>query len=495
MSSTPVSNRQIRWLFLRVLGLTYLAAFGSLRAQLRGLYGSRGIAPIRDRVADARSEGTPWRELPSLFRLGASDRTLVRSCNLGLVAAALLTLNVAPRASLAALWSLYLSFVSAGGIFLAYQWDALLLETTVHALLLAPPGALPKLGRAEPPTAAVLLLRWLAFRLHRQSGQAKITSLDPTWRDRTACHYHFETQPLPTRVGWYVHQLPHPFLRLATRAVLVCERYAPFLAFAPRPLRKAGFCLLSGLQAAIALTGNYAFFNLLSEALVLCLLDDRALPQRLHSGVRRGKPAGVLRQVVTGLASALVFVVSLAEQTGRRSYRRLPRAARRVIYELQPLASINTYGLFSIMTTRRREIVIEASMDGENWREYEFRYKPGAVDSPPRWVAPHQPRLDWQMWFAALEAPQAWFVRFLLRLLEASPDVLALIEKAPFGERRPRYVRAMIYDYRETSTRERFRTGAWWRREHGRVYFPAVALAPGAPQARLSLRKEGVSQT
>ena len=116
-------------------------------------------------------------------------------------------------------------------------------------------------------------------------------------------------------------------------------------------------------------------------------------------------------------------------------------------------------------------------MDGKTWREYEFRYKPGATGAAPRRMAPHQPRLDWQMWFAALDLQPAWFVQFLLRLLQASPDVLALLRKAPFGTERPRYVRALIYDYHMTSLRQRARTGSWWRRGEAHVYFPAVSLA------------------
>eukprot|EP00951_Prasinocladus_malaysianus_P047402 scaffold650284_cov45-Prasinocladus_malaysianus.AAC.1 len=52
--------------------------------------------------------------------------------------------------------------------------------------------------------------------------------------------------------------------------------------------------------------------------------------------------------------------------------------------------------------TSRPEIDLQGSHDGENWTSYVFKYKPGPVDRAPPWVAPHQPRLDWQMWFAAL---------------------------------------------------------------------------------------------
>ncbi len=475
-SSRTDDYRSVRWLFLRGLGLSHLVAFASLRAQVRGLYGSRGIAPVAELLEQARAEQVRWRELPSVFWLGASDRTLVRSSDAGILLSASLLFNVAPRASLTALWALYLSFVSVGGEFLSYQWDALLLETTLHALLVAPPGLRPRLGRDEPPLPAVLLLRWLVFRLNRQSGLAKISSGDRTWRDRSACEYHFETQPLPTRLAWHVHHLPRRWLHLATRAVLACELYAPFLAFAPRTVRRAGSWLLGTLQAAIAATGNYAFFNLLSGTLALWLLDDSLLPRRLQGRSPGPRRSGRVRQLVTAVASCLAFGISAAQHVLRYGRRKLPKAVKQGLYELQPLASLNVYGLFSVMTTSRPEIVIEGSQDGSTWREYEFRYKPGRLTAPPRWVAPHQPRLDWQMWFAALAPAPPWFVRFLQRLLQGSPDVLELLAKTPFENAPPKYVRAMIYDYRMTSLEARARTGEWWQRDHRQLYFPAVTL-------------------
>jgi hypothetical protein len=482
--SAAPSSRVVRWLFLRVLGLVYLTAFSSLLVQVRGLFGSRGIAPIRElvdgRQGGARGRGG-WREVPSLFWFGASDRTLVFCCVLGQLAALLLMFNVAPRLAIAALWALYSSFVTAGRYFLTFQWDALLLETSVHALLVAPPGLRPKLGRDEPPWPAVLLLRWLAFRLNYQSGLAKLRSGDPTWQDRTALAYHFETQPLPTPLGWYAHQLPSWLKRLSTSATLACEHYAPALIFAPRGLRRLGFGLLSGLQGVIAATGNYAFFNVLSAALELWMLDDRALPRRLVRRSRRSsRRVGLVRRAVRGLLSVGLFAVSAGQHLLRYGRHDPPRVVRSAIRSLQPLVSINTYGLFSVMTTRRREIAIEGSDDGATWLEYEFRYKPTDPNVAPRWVAPHQPRLDWQMWFAALQRPPPWFARLLVRLLEGSPDVLALFAHVPFPEHPPRYVRAVIRDYKMTTRETRRRSGAWWERGEPEPYFPAVTLAAAA---------------
>jgi len=143
-----------------------------------------------------------------------------------------------------------------------------------------------------------------------------------------------------------------------------------------------------------------------------------------------------------------------------------------------PLEIVNSYGLFAMMTTSRPEIIVEGSMDGESWRAYSFPYKVGDVARAPRWVEPHQPRLDWQMWFAALgnyrENP--WFVNFAVKLLEGSPEVRGLLEADPFGGRAPQYVRAVLYDYTFTDAEERRRTGNWWKRDAKGLYLPTVGL-------------------
>jgi hypothetical protein len=141
----------------------------------------------------------------------------------------------------------------------------------------------------------------------------------------------------------------------------------------------------------------------------------------------------------------------------------------------------NGYGLFAVMTTRRSEIVVEGSADGTLWLPYEFRYKPGDVTRRPGFVAPHQPRLDWQMWFAALDdfRGEPWFLFFCERLLQGSPPVLALLARNPFPGAPPRFLRAVVYEYRFTNGPTRKATGAWWRRERRDLYCPMLTLVNG----------------
>jgi hypothetical protein len=145
---------------------------------------------------------------------------------------------------------------------------------------------------------------------------------------------------------------------------------------------------------------------------------------------------------------------------------------------IEPFRIVNGYGLFRVMTKARPEIIVEGSADGIEWLPYEFRWKPGASDRAPRWAAPHQPRLDWQMWFAALGnyRRNPWFVSFLERLLRNQPEVTRLLAHNPFPRAPPRYVRARLYEYRFSNSSELRATGAWWKREARENYLPAVSL-------------------
>jgi hypothetical protein len=146
--------------------------------------------------------------------------------------------------------------------------------------------------------------------------------------------------------------------------------------------------------------------------------------------------------------------------------------------------SFNGYGLFAVMTTSRPEILIEGSNDGQTWLPYEFKYKPGDPMHRPTFVAPHQPRLDWQMWFEALRVmrpgsePSPWFLNFCVRLLQGQPEVLTLLKTNPFPDAPPRYLRAMVYDYHFTDFATRRETGAWWRRQLVGPYCPVLSLPP-----------------
>jgi predicted DCC family thiol-disulfide oxidoreductase YuxK len=460
------------WLFLRTLGAAYLFAFASFAVQAAGLIGSRGISPVAEYLHALREYyGAVYWQVPTVFWLNADDRMIKAVGIAGICLSVLLFLGVRWRIICIALFVLYLSLVTAGQEFMGYQWDALLLEAGFLAILL---GSSPVI---------VWLYRWLLFRLVFLSGVVKLASGDPSWRHFTALPVHYETQPLPTPLAWYMYQLPEWFQRASVGFVFLVELVAPFLIFAPRRVRWFAAGAMVALQVLIVLSGNYAFFNLLTIGFCLFLMDDAFFRRILPKKVSRSSPSAasyekshVWSRAVCRAFAALDLVVGSFQVA--RPFGVHWSVADATIRSLSSLQIINSYGLFAVMTTTRPEIVIEGSNDGVTWLPYEFKYKPGDLMRRPAWVAPHQPRLDWQMWFAALGDYQndPWIVRFSARLLQGSPEVLRLLGHNPFPDTPPHYVRAMLYEYRFTAPAERGSTGAWWSRELKGVYLPAVSL-------------------
>jgi predicted DCC family thiol-disulfide oxidoreductase YuxK len=482
-----------RWIFLRVLGAIYFVAFVSLWTQISGLIGHNGILPtgqfmsaVREQC-DAHKIGMErFHLLPTLCWLDSSDTFLNVQCAAGTTLSMLLIFGIAPAPCLALLWLLYLSLATVGRDFLGFQWDNLLLEAGFLAIFFAPLQWLPRAARETPPPRIFLwLLRLLLFKLMFSSGCVKLLSGDPNWRNLTALTFHYQTQPLPTWLGWYANQLPLWFQKFSCAAMFAIELGAPFLIFAPRRIRFLGGTALVSLQMLILLTGNYTFFNFLALALCLLLLDDfilqKFVPQKFSGWFKTHKINSGRRwpKALTIPLAAVVIIISLfqvAAMFGARFSLWFPAAY--LDAQLAPFRTINSYGLFAVMTTERREIIVEGSNDGTNWLAYEFKYKPGDMNRRPGFIAPFQPRLDWQMWFAALGSPRQnpWFENFCERLLQGSPEVLALLEKNPFPGKPPRFIRAEFYDYHFTNADERHATGAWWRREFLGEYLPPVSL-------------------
>lgn len=460
----PPRYDRIAFLFLRLLGVIYFAAFASFGVQALGLIGSHGILPLSDFVDTVTDNLGAGRFLlaPMLFWWNTSDLAIQAVCWAGVGISLLLVCNVLTRPSLLLLYVLYLSLFYAGQDFMTFQWDTFLLETGFISLLMS-----------FSTRSGIWLLRWLLFRFMFMSGVVKLTSGDPNWWNLSALTYHFVTQPLPTPLAWYAAQLPPSLLAFATGCMLVIELCLPFLIFCPRRLRFVTAFGTLLLETCILLTGNYNWFNLQTMLLCLVLFDDAAIRTRLWPASRAIRhPRAATRIAVNSLGALIVFC-SLVEMDVRFGDDP-PAWAKTIAQRIEPLRIANAYGLFSIMTTQRDEIVLEGSYDGTDWREYEFRYKPGDITRRPPWNIPHQPRLDWQMWFAALDDSQnvTWFPHFIQRLLENDPSVLALLKTNPFPDKPPTYVRAQLYDYTYAGSGE----GAWWRRRLLGLYFPTVQL-------------------
>src|SRR5213080_1977259 len=495
-----------RW-FLRALALVYLIAFVSLWIQIDGLVGSNGILPISDYLSLAHREigyKTVW-ILPTLCWFNSSNGFLHFLCGSGVLFSLLLICRIAPAISLGVLFVSYLSLSVAGQAFLSFQWDILLLETGFVAIFFAPWQLWPRSATAaiRPVSpVAMFLLKFLLFKLMFMSGVVKLTSGDNCWgwinhsfhwSALTALDYHYWTQPLPTVFAWFADKHPEWFKKFSVAFCLVVEIIVPFFIWAPRRPRLIAAGLIIFLQLAIAITGNYCFFNLLTIALCLLLIDDAVAASLRRGGMphlvastatqRRDHNRRTVAERLSTYGAIAVIIVTLPINawlmfSAFRPLSRPPRALAKLYEKLEAFRIVNGYGLFRAMTKDRCEIVLEGSADGIEWLSYEFKWKPGDVKRAPGWCAPHQPRLDWQMWFAALGTPREnrWLIALVFRLLQGSHDVNPLLANNPFPDKPPRYIRAMFYRYRFTTGDEFRQTGAWWKREELREYLPTLSL-------------------
>ncbi len=496
MTSTPQFLLS-RWLFLRLLALTYLAAFASLAPQVLGLIGPEGLLPVDPFLDGAREfyGADAYRLLPTLLWLSAGEGALLALCWGGVALSLIALTGAAPTLLFALLWVAYLSLTIGGQTFLSFQWDVLLLEAGLLACLYAPLGWWPRRPTLGPPSRLVRWLIWLlAFKVSFLSGITKLVSGDVTWRGLTALMFHYETQPIPAWTSWFVHHLPDWMQMASVVGMFAIELVVPFGALVParfRRVRGTACALMCLLQLTIAFTGNYGFFNLLTLALYLALLDDRHIatvgPTRLQQG-GSAAPAGppeprAWRTFVLVVGSAVLCVSMLTIWHEITYTRPRPEWSNRIVSIVRPFRSISGYGLFRTMTTERPEIIVLGSQDGITWAEYSFRWKPGVLDRRPGFAQPHMPRLDWLMWFAALDpfSHQDWLQSLVNHLLDGTPAVRNLLGDEPFRDVSPRYVRLALYDYRFTTPDEAAETGNWWRREF-RAYLTGPISKSGPTQ-------------
>jgi Lipase maturation factor/DCC1-like thiol-disulfide oxidoreductase len=459
----------------RLIGLAFFMAFASYATQIVGLNGSEGILPVADYLQRAHAQlgdAAYWR-VPTLFWFWSSDTALLAICWLGALAGLLAASGYALRIWLAICFLFYLSLQTSVQVFMRYQWDLLMLEAGVLGLLVV--------GGSRP---AIWVARLTMFRFMFMGGMVKILSGDVSWRDLTALDWHFYTQPLPNPLAWYAHNAPDWLRQGLTGGTLFVELLLPVLIIMPRRLRHLGAWAFIALETGILVTGNYNFFNLLTIFLCVFLFDDQALrrvlPARLFSHLesRAGVSAGGWRALPMTVMCALLVVTGASLTWTRATQSSYPELLTPLYRVMQNVRLVGGYGPFAVMTKQRDEIVLEGSADGVTWLRYELPYKPDQLDRMPGQVAPHQPRVDWQMWFASLSnyQRQPWFTALAGRLLSGSDDVEALFEVNPFPEEPPRAIRARLYRYTFTTPEQRAETGDWWVREDRGLYLPSVRL-------------------
>jgi lipase maturation factor 1 len=506
-------HRLGRSFFIRGMGVIYLVAIASWWSQVSLLVGENGLAPASRLVEWVAGQSTGagrsafW-SLPGLFWLtGTSDFAL----HLLAFAGCLLSLSVIfgrlVGPSLAGLWLIYLTFVNSGGVFMSFQWDILLLEAGFLSLFLCRwewktawlnPPPLTSVNRVALVWSWLLIAKLMFF-----SGWVKLAWNSPEtpewWSAATAMTYHYMTQPLPTWTAWWAHQLPVWFHKATLFPMYAIEILLPFAVIFGRRGRLAAFAGFVVLMLLILLTGNYTYFNWLAIVLCLPLVHDRLWPEWLRRllefeplGLTPPVPRPSLILRLSLVAPILAFLGLLNLRVVLRDLHRAPHPFLVVNLvpgwldhlgeKVEPLRLASGYGLFRTMTTQRPEIIVEGSADGTEWFAYDFAWKVDGISDRPRFIAPHQPRVAWQFWFAALEgrfdyrsANAAWIESLVLKLLAGDRSVNALLKDDPFPENPPRFIRARLMRYEFTTIAERRENGDWWKRVVIGEYLPAVS--------------------
>ncbi len=482
---------------LRLLGAVYAVAFLAAARQLVPLIGAHGLLPVGlflDGVREKTGAAEALWFVPSLFWLVHSDFALRAVAWSGFAVACVVAAGYANALMMAALWLLYSSIVHVGQEWYGYGWEIQLIETGFLAIFLCPLLDGRPFPRREPPVAVLWLFRWLIFRIMLGAGLIKLRG-DPAWRDLTALDYHFETQPLPNPLSRGFHFLPRPLLHAGVLFNHVAELGAPWLALGPRRVRRIAGAVIVAFQATLLLSGNLSFLNWLTIVPALACFDDalwskllpRAWVERAERAAAAAEPSPAMRHLSIALV-ALVALLSVGPVLNLASPGQIMNTS------FVPLALVNTYGAFGTVGRERYDVVFEgtdaATIDERAvWKAYPYCALPTALDRRPPQIAPYQPRLDWQMWFASMSEPARypWTLNLVWKLLHGDPGVLSLFGGNPFPDAPPRFVRATLYRYAFAPPGNA--EGAWWTREALGAWLPP--LAANDTRLRTVLEREG----
>src|SRR5438552_7882978 len=472
-----------RFVILRLLGFVYAVAFLVAANQLIPLIGEHGLTPARDFLnvvqTQLGSRSAGMLRVPTLFWFGVSDNALLIFSWIGFALSLVVLSGYANAILLAVLWAMYLSIVHIGQIWYGYGWEIQLLETGFLSIFLCPLLDARPFPRCRPPILVFWLFRWLGFRIMVASALMKLPC-DPCWHDLTCLYYHYETQPIPNPVSRYLHFAPHWFHKFGTAWNHVIELIVPWFQFGPRTVRHIAGILLVSFQVILIISGNLSFLNYVTIIPFLACFDDallrRVLPRpvvkRAERAAQEAEPSRINNTIAIGL-SLLVAYLSIASVANLISDRQMMNTS------FDRLSLVNTYGAFGAVGKERDEIIFEGTDDvvitgDTQWKEYEFKAKPGAPNLRPPFIAPYQPRIDWQIWFAAMASPAEypWTLHFVWKLLHNDPGTLSLLANNPFPVSPLHYIRARLYRYQFA----RLGKKEWWKREPISEWLPALSM-------------------
>jgi hypothetical protein len=560
-----------RWLILRLLGVVYAFAFLGIVYQGLPLLGEHGLTPVAPLVARMHAAGLSFWDVPTVFMWDASDGALQAWAYVGLALGIACAVGYANLPSLLVLWLIYGSYERVGQLWWGFGWEIQLLETGLIAAFLAHPWDPRPLRARPPPTAAIVLMRWLAFRIMLGAGLIKLRG-DNCWTDLTCLDGHFETQPIPNPLSPWFHHLPHAVHAGGVVFNHIVEVVAPWFVFGPRRLRLIAGAGMLAFQGVLLLSGNLAFLNWLTIIPILACFDDdfvlALLPRRARTwlAARRAPkiernawqllfamlvPLGVVLVIDHGsgleiflalvvLVPPIAFVANadwwrwLKPRLGKPDPVQLAVACFAALVTFKSwavvdnltsnhqamnrsfdrLALVNTYGAFGSVGMERYELVIEGTMSDDpehaEWRAYELPCKPGDVTRRPCVLGPYHRRLDWLIWFAAMEncdwglvnardtwtlagyctdedgrkhvyrASEPWWFHLVYKLLDGDRGVRQLLAVDPFDGKPPKWVRVQRYLYRFAPSG----SDAWWVREDEQPWLDPVSLStPGLREA------------
>ncbi len=464
--------RLSKFLLQKGLAAIYLIAFINALNQFPALLGENGLLPLRRFL-----ERMDFKKKPSIFHWHYSDRFFKIFATVGIFLSVILLTGLTAGAPFwismliwFLLWAMYLSIVNVGVVFYGFGWESMLLEAGFYAIFL---GSL----YWAAPILVIWIFRWMLFRVEFGAGLIKMRG-DQCWRDLTCLNYHHETQPQPNPLSWFFHQLPESLHKTETFFNHLVQLVAIWGLFFPQPVASiaAAFIILS--QGYLIVSGNYSWLNWLTIILAFSGFSDGVLGGILNVTVPEAGAVPYYFEVIVIILALLVAYLSIGPVKNMLS------SHQKMNFSFNPIHLVNTYGAFGSVTKQRFEIVIEGTSDTQldedtEWKEYEFKGKPGDPGRQPPPVSPYHLRLDWQMWFAAMSTSphrHPWFKALISKLLENNDSTLGLIKNNPFPQRAPEYVRARLFRYKFTTIDEYRATGNWWRREYVRDYLAPQSL-------------------